>query len=542
MIIGGVAGGMSAATRLRRLDERAEIVVFERSGYVSFANCGLPYYLGEVIKGRHSLFLQTPESLGARFAIDVRVHSDVTSIDRLAQRVHVHNRVTGDDYDESYDYLVLSPGAVPFVPPIPGAEHALTLRNMEDMDALVAAVGKVSSNAEESSSTASAVVMGGGFIGLEVAENLFERRLDVTVVELADQILAPMDSEMADLVAKRLVERGVRVITGAQVTHINDDSVTLSTGETLPAEVVVAAIGVRPESSLARDCGLDISPIGGIIVDDQQRTSDPAIFAVGDAVVKRCAFTGQHVLVPLANPANREGRLAADVIAGRTVSHKPVIGTSVLGVFGITAAATGMNERRARRMGKNIRVIHTHPADHAGYYPGAQSMSLKLVVDADTDAILGAQGVGGNGVDKRIDVIATAIRAGLTATDLGDLELAYAPQYGSAKDPVNMLGFINENIVAGLDETIQWHELDAEVARGVQLIDVRTPGEHRRGAIPDSINIPVDDLRARIDEVADDCIIYCHVGLRGHIATRILRQYGRKVRNLDGGYRTWARI
>lgn len=534
VIVGGVAGGMSAATRLRRLDESAEIVVFERSGHVSFANCGLPYYVGGVITDRQSLLLQTPASLKARFGLDVRVNSEVTAIDPAAKTVSVTDLADGTQYTESYDSLILAPGAAPFVPPIPGAERALTLRNIADVDAMAAAVSD--------GRPRTAVIMGGGFIGVELAENLIHKGFEVTIVELADQLLAPLDVEMAALVEKTLIANGVRVVTGASVTAIEESSVTLSDGSTLAAGLVIAAIGVRPETSLAQAAGLELGERGGILVDEHQRTSDSSIFAVGDAVVKRDVITGAQALVPLAGPANRHGRLVADVIAGRSVAAKPVLGTAVVGVFGLVAAATGWTEKRARAAGRAIRVIHTHPANHAGYYPGAESMSLKLVIDAETDAILGAQGIGGSGVDKRIDVIATAIRGGITASELVDLELSYAPQFSSAKDPVNMLGYIAENLRDGLTQTIQWHEVADEVARGVQLIDVRTPGEYARGTVDGAINIPVDDLRDRLDEVADDVIVHCQVGLRGYLAARTLAQHGRTVRNLDGGYRTWARV
>jgi NADPH-dependent 2,4-dienoyl-CoA reductase/sulfur reductase-like enzyme/rhodanese-related sulfurtransferase len=537
VIVGGVAGGMSAATRLRRLDENAEIVVLERSGHVSFANCGLPYYVGEVITDRNALLLQTPASLKARFGIDVRVGTEAIEIDRAAKSIRVQDLSTGRTYVEDYDHLVLAPGAAPFVPPIPGVERALTLRNIADVDAMAAAVDAALARPEPT-----AVIMGGGFIGVELAENLTERGVKVTIVELADQLLAPLDVEMAVLVEKHLLKHGVDVVTGASVTEICPETVALSNGQVLPAAMVVAAIGVRPETGLAEAAGLELGERGGILVDEHQRTSDPAIFAVGDAVVKRDALTGSQALVPLAGPANRHGRLVADVIAGRAVSARPVLGTAIVGAFGLVAAATGWTEKRAVAAGRAVRIIHTHPANHAGYYPGAEGMSLKLVVDTDTDAILGAQGVGGAGVDKRIDVIATAMRGGLIASDLADLELAYAPQFGSAKDPVNMLGFIAENLRDGLTETIQWHEVAAQVAAGVQLIDVRTPAEYARGTVEGAINIPVDELRARIDEVDSDVIVHCQVGLRGYLAARTLAQHGRRVRNLDGGYRTWARI
>lgn len=529
VIVGGVAGGMSAATRLRRLDEQAEIVVLERGEHVSFANCGLPYYVGGVIPNRSALLLQTPESLGTRFHIDVRVHNEAISVDTAAQRLRV--RGPQGEYDLDYDDLILAPGASPFVPPTPGIERALTLRNIADVDAMMAAV---------QAGPRSAVILGAGFIGLEVAENLVHRGIAVTIVELADQILAPLDVEMAAMVAAKLADEGVAVRLGVSATSIGADTVTLSDGTDLAADIVVAAIGVRPDSALASLAGIEVTDRGGIVVDEYQRTSAPHVYAVGDAVVKRDAVTGDQVLVPLAQTANRHGRLVADVICGRAGDAKPVLGTAVVGVFGLTAATTGWNELRARVAGRDITVIHTHPFDHAGYYPGATQMSLKLVVDTATQQILGAQGVGGAGVDKRIDVIATAIRGGLTAPELADLELAYAPQFGSAKDPVNMLGFVAENIVSGLSATIQWHELADAQAAGVAVIDVRTPGEFAAGAIPGAINIPVDELRDRLSDVPDgELIVHCAVGVRAHTAAQILAGYGRRVRNLDGGYRTW---
>jgi len=539
LIVGGVAGGMSAATRLRRLDEAAEIVVFERSGYVSFANCGLPYYVGGVIEKRSSLLLQTPESLAARFAIDVRVNHEVVAIDRASQTVTVRHTRTGETSVERYDALVLSPGAAPFLPPIPGIERAYALRNIEDVDRMDSAIGLVEGSEEPQRS---AVVMGAGFIGLEVAENLVHRGWQVAIVELADQIMAPLDPELATLVQRRLEANGIAVHLGRSVTELTDAEAVLDDGARLPASVVVASVGVRPESKLAKDAGLALTDRGGIVVDAEQRTSDPAIFAVGDAVVKVDAVDDAQIPNWLASPANRQGRLVADVIAGRRASFPPVLNTAIVGLFGLQAAATGWNEKRAKASGRPFRVIHTHPADHAGYYPGAKGMSLKLVVDAETDAILGAQGVGEAGVDKRIDVIATAMRGGLTASELTDVELSYAPQFGSAKDPVNMLGMIAENLRDGLAETVQWHEVDAARQAGVQIVDVRTPAEFARGGIPGAINVPVDELRERIEEVSDGAIVHCQVGLRGYIAARILAGHGKRVRNLDGGYRTWARV
>lgn len=535
VIVGGVAGGMSAATRMRRLDESAEIVVFERGAHVSFANCGLPYYAGGVIEDRDELLLQTPESLGARFRLDVRVRSEVAAIDPDARTVTVHDLASGDTYVESYDELVLSTGASPIVPPLPGVERALILRDVEDVDRLVEQI-----ESAQTTGAPSAVIVGAGFIGVELAENLRHRDLAVTVVELADQVLAPLDPEMAAPVADRMRENGVRLELGTQLTSIGATTAELADGRTLPADIVVMAIGVRPENTLAKMAGAELGERGGVVVDDRMRTSVPRIFAVGDAVEKRDAVGGGVAMIPLANPANRQGRLVADVIAGRPVRATSSSGTAVVGVFGLIVAATGWNEKRLRAAGRPYRAIHTHPQSHAGYYPGAQQMAIKLLVDPETDAILGAQAVGGEGVDKRIDIIATAMAGGLTASDLADLELAYAPQFGSAKDPVNMLGYIADNLRTDSTRTVQWHELDTLVAGGASLVDVRTADEFAAGAVPGAVNVPLDELRDRVGELpAGDLIVHCQVGQRGHTAVRLLAGLGRLAANLDGGYKTW---
>lgn len=525
VIIGGVAGGMSTATRLRRNDEKRNIIVLEASGHVSFANCGLPYHIGGVIEERQDLLLQTPEALKERFNIDVRVNTRATHVDRAARTVTTESGET-----IPYDDLVLSPGATPFLPPITGIEKAYSLRTVEDVDRIAAAL----------KGRTRAVIIGGGFIGLEMAENLRHRDLSVAVVEAAPQIMGPLDSEMAAIVTEHLRANGVEIRTNAQATEISDSGVALADGTELPADIVIAAIGVRPASDLAREAGLEISERGGIVVDAQQRTSDPHIFALGDAATKKDLHTGEDTLVPLAQTANRHGRLVADIITGRETASLPVLGTAIVGLFGLAAASTGWNERRARAAGKKVRVIHLHPANHAGYYPGATQLHMKLVVDAETDAILGAQIVGKDGVDKRIDVIATAMRAGLKARDLADLELAYAPQFGSAKDPINFAGFIDDNIVQG-ERTVQWHELSEHLEAGTLLVDVRSASEFAAGAIPGAINIPLDELRARHAEIAGhkDVIVHCQVGLRGHNAARILTNLGYNVANLDGGYLTW---
>lgn len=531
VIVGGVAGGMSTAARLRRNDEHREIIVFEASGYVSFANCGLPYHVGGVIEERSALLLQTPESLGSRFGIDVRVLHRVTDIDPETKTVTVHNIAQDTTFTQAYDELVLSPGAKPFVPPIDGVERALTLRTVEDVDAIIAALDGVKSVA----------LIGGGFIGLELAENLRHRDLQVTVIERGPQIMAPFDEEVAAIVAKHLEDNGVNLRLNANTTFIGADTVTIESGEEISADLVVAAIGVRPDTTLGQAAGLQLSEGGGIAVDEYQRTSNPHIFALGDAAEKIDHNSGASTLVPLAQTANRHGRLVADVISGRDAKALPVLGTAIVGLFGMQAAAVGWNERVARKNGRNIRIVHVHPANHAGYYPGANQLNLKLVIDADTDDILGAQAVGMEGADKRIDVIATAMRGSLKASDLVDLELAYAPQFGSAKDPVNIAGMVADNMARG-EKTVQWSEVAELVNSGAQLIDVRTEGEYENGTIPGAINIPVDELRARLKDIdkTSPVIVSCQVGLRGHVALRTLAQHGFDVANLDGGYLTWS--
>jgi len=530
VIVGGVAGGMSAATRLRRRDETAHIVVFERGDHVSFANCGLPYFIGGVIEERQDLLLHTPESLAARFALDVRVRNEVSAIDPGTKTVTVREG-KGRVYTETYDHLVLSPGASPIVPPLPGIERALTLRNIADVDAMASALDQ---------DPRSAAVIGAGFIGLELAENLHRRGLDVTVVEASDQVMPPLDAEMAAQIADELTANGIDLRLGTQATAVGPDTVTLSDGSVVRADIVVLAVGVRPETTLAKAGGLALGPHGGIAVDAQLRTSDPSIYALGDAVEKYDALDHSDLLVPLANTANRQGRLVADVIVGDDVHDREVLGTAIVGVFGKSVAMTGWSEKRLRAAGRSYRAIHIHPDSHAGYYPGADAMSMKLLVDTTTDAILGAQGVGGEGVDKRIDVIATAMTGGITASGLADLELSYAPQFGSAKDPINMLGFIADNLRRGVAATVQWHELASLVAEGAQLVDVRSKAEHVVAAIPGAVNIPVDELRERLSELpAGQLIVHCRVGQRGHTAASILGQLGRQAHNLDGGIRTW---
>lgn len=532
VVVGAVAGGMSTATRLRRLAPDHEIVVFERGAHVSYANCGLPYHVGGVIADRRDLLLETPQRLLARFGLDVRVLSEVVAIDRVTRTVLVRETATGREYRQPWDRLVLSPGAAPIVPPLPGIERALTLRSVTDADRLTEILRERRPR--------TAVVVGGGFIGVETAENLRHRGLAVTLVELGEQVLAPLDPELAAPVHDELRTGGVALCLGTGLATVLPEAVELDDGQVVPADLVVLAIGVRPETGLARAAGLTLGPRGGIAVDTAMRTSDPHIFAVGDAVEKHDHLDGDAALIPLANAANRQGRLVADAIAGRPVRMGGRLGTAIVRVFGLTAAVTGWNEKRLRRAGRPYRAVHTHPTSHASYFPGAAPMSLKLLFDPTDGRILGAQAVGRDGVDKRIDVIATAMRGGLPADALADLELAYAPPFGSAKDPVNMLGYIAENLLSNITRACQWHELPALVAAGAGLVDVRTPAEHAAGHIPGSLNVPLDDLRDRLTDLpAGDLVVYCQVGQRGHTAATLLAGLGRPVANLDGGYQTW---
>ncbi|CAN2220327.1 HcaD Uncharacterized NAD(FAD)-dependent dehydrogenases [Candidatus Nanopelagicaceae bacterium] len=532
VIIGGVAGGMSAATRMRRLDADAEIIVIEKSGHVSYANCGLPYYVGGVIEEEDALLLQTPASLHARFRLDVRIASEVESINPQAKTLVVKNELSGESYELSYDKLVMSPGASPVVPPIPGIERAMTLRTVEDVEKIFTRVSQKPANA---------VVIGGGFIGVEIAENLIHKGIKTTVVEAAPQLLAPLDPEMATLVAKEMIKNHVELHLGASAQEITESTVVLSNGVVLPAEMIILAIGVRPDIKLAKEAGLTIGTRGGIDVDDFNRTSNPNIYAVGDVAEKTDAIDGSSTLVPLANLANRHGRVVADHIAGRTTRPVKTIGTAIVKVFDLMIAATGWNEKRLSASGRAFNVIHTHPNSHAGYYPGAKQMALKMIFDAKTGEILGAQGVGIEGVDKRIDVIATAIRGGISAPELADLELAYAPPFGSAKDPINMLGYIAENMMSGLLETAQWSQIDDFEDRGFQLVDVRTSSEYAAGSIPGAMSMPVDEIRNRVAELTNkDVLVNCQVGQRGHTATMLLKELGFNAVNLDGGYLTWS--
>ena len=532
LIVGGVAGGMSAATRLRRLKEDAEIIVFEQGPHVSYANCGLPYHIGEVIPAEKDLLLQTPKSLHERFRLDVRVNSRVTSIDRANKAVSVTNLETGEQYSESYDQLVLSTGAKPRLVPIPGLERALVLRDVSDAVKIKALV--------DEKKIKSAAIIGAGFIGVELAENLQERGIQTTIIEFRDTILPQFDPEMIEPMQAELVRNGISLALSAETEEVLPDSLRLKDGRIVAADLVVAAIGVVADHQLAVDAGLELGSAGGIKVDEQMRTSDPAIYAVGDAAEKVSSLTGQGQMIWLANLANRHGRLVADVIAGEKVSARKSIGTGIIGAYGMAAALTGLTEGLAKRLNIAHQIIHLHPGSHAGYYPGVERVSLKVLFDPTTGKLLGAQGIGRDGIDKRIDVIATAIYAGLTIDDLMNLELAYAPAFGSAKDAINQAGYVGNNVLVGKTPNIQWYELEQAQANGAIVIDVRTEGEYQSGNIPSARLIPVDTLREQIQELAGkDVIVHCAVGQRGHTATQILRSHGIKVRNLDGGYTTW---
>ena len=538
LIVGGVAGGASAATRARRLSEDAEIVLFERGEHVSFANCGMPYHIGGAIRERGRLLVQTPEGLRQRYRLDVRTRTEVVRIDRAARKVLVRNLATGEEAEEPYDALILSPGAAPIRPPIPGADHPLvfTLRTLGDMDRIKHLV--------DEKKPAQAVVIGGGYIGLEMTEALRERGVGVALVELANQVFSPADPEMVAPLHQELAAKGVDLRLGASVTAIREEGggleVRLSTGEAIACGLAIMAIGVRPEATLARDAGLEICQSGGIVVDDHMRTGDPSIYAIGDAIEVAHFVDGHRAFIPLAGPANRQGRIAADNIFGRPSVYKSSQGTAICKVFGLSIGMTGLAEKALKRAGRPYEKVYVHPTSHAGYYPGAAPMSLKLLFDPKSGRILGAQAVGAAGIDKRIDVLAVALRAHMTVNDLQDLELSYAPPYGSAKDPVNYAGFVASNVLAG--DAALCHVEDVTRPRPDQvLLDVRTPGEVEAGTIPGARNIPVDELRTRLAELPKDkeILAFCQVGLRGYLACRILSQRGFKCRNLTGGYKTY---
>lgn len=539
VIVGGVAGGASAAARARRLSETAEIVLFERGPDVSFANCGLPYYVGGEIADRKKLLVTAPELLRTRFGLDVRTRSSVEAIDRAAKTVRVRDLASGRTYDETYDRLILAPGAAPVRPPLAGIDlpGILSLRNLHDVD-------RIKERADRGAKRV--VLLGGGFIGIELAENFVRRGIATTVVEKNEQILTAFDPEMTTPMAQALVSKGVELILGDSAEGFEPTAggveVCLKSGRRLAADLVVVGVGVRPENQLAVDAGLEVGPRGGIRVDEFLRTGDPNIFAVGDAIEVQDFVTGDAIQVPLAGPANRQGRIAADNAFGRNSKYRGTQGTAILGFFDRTAAITGASEKNLRRANRPFRKVYVHPAHHAGYYPGAEAMTLKVLFDPDAGKLLGAQGVGGAGVDKRIDVLATAIQAGMTVLDLEEMELAYAPQFGSAKDPINMAGFVAGGLLRGDHPQV---DVEAVLAlpegRRPLLVDVRTPMEFSAGTLPGAVNLPVDELRSRLTELPRDreIAVFCQVGQRGYLATRILIQHGFAVSNLGGGYKTY---
>ncbi len=539
VIVGGVAGGASAAARARRLSESASIVVFERGPYVSFANCGLPYHIGGVISDRSRLLLQTPASLKARFEIDVRVHTEVISIDSAAQVVIARNLKTGEEIREAYDALILSPGAEAIRPPVPGVDlpGIFTLRNMGDMDAILQLVSKRTANR--------ALIVGAGYIGLELAEQFRHRGMDVALVERLPHVLGVADAEMTFPLHEELVRQKVDLRLGRAVAgfELRPEGLlaVLDDGDQIQCDLVVLCVGVKPEVGLARKAGLTLGPAGGILVDNRMRTSQPNIYAVGDAAEVREFVSGDQALIPLAGPANRQGRVAAEVILGRGSRYEGTQGTAICKVFDLSFAMTGLSETMLQRKGIPYQRIYVHPADHATYYPGAHPITLKLLFNPMDGLILGAQAVGVAGVDKRIDVIAVAQRAGLTVFDLEELELCYAPPFGSAKDAVNMAGFVASNVLRG-DVGLWEPEEIAALADDQILMDVRNPNEYAQGTIPGSICAPVDQLRESLPDMAKDkeYLVFCQVGVRAYIAARLLVQHGFKVRNLSGGYRRYA--
>jgi NADPH-dependent 2,4-dienoyl-CoA reductase/sulfur reductase-like enzyme/rhodanese-related sulfurtransferase len=539
LIVGGVAGGASAAARARRLSEEAHIILFERGPDVSFANCGLPYYIGGEITDRDELLVMTPDRMRTRYKLDVRVRTTVEAINRAAKKVRVRDLQSGREYEEVYDKLILAPGAAPIRPPLPGIDlpGIFALRNLQDMDRIKAKLDQ---------GVRQAVVIGAGFIGLEMVENLVRRGITTTVVELQDQLLPPFDKEMTKPIAEHLTAKGVSVLLSQSAEGFEQAAdglvVRLKSGQKLTAQLVVLGVGVRPENKLAVNAGLEVGPRGGIRVNEHLQTSDPDIYAVGDAIEVKDFVTGEPTQVPLAGPANRQGRLAADHIFGRDARYRGTQGTAIVRVFEKTAALTGPSEKGLRRAKLPFRKVYIHPTNHAGYYPGAEAMTLKLLFNPETAKLLGAQAVGGAGVDKRIDVLAVAIQAGMTVFDLEEMELAYSPQYGSAKDPINMAGFVAAGLLRGEHPQVDVEAVLAAPSGNHRfLLDVRTSQEFAAGHLPKAVNIPVDDLRTRYGELPRDqeIAVYCQVGQRGYLATRILRQEGFDAANVGGGYKTY---
>lgn len=541
LIVGGVAGGASAAARLRRLNEDFEIIMFEKGEYISFANCGLPYYIGDSITNRGFLLVQTVEGMKERFKLDVRNLSEVIEIDKNNKKVKVKNHKTGEVYEETYDKLILSPGAMPKIPDIEGiksCENLFTLRNIPDTDKI--------KNYVDINKPQKALVIGGGFIGLEMVENLHERGVEVTLVHSRDQVMKPVDYEMASVLHTHLIEKGVKLILKDKPAKIEDNGkkVVLKSGKEIETDMIILSIGVTPESKIAKEAGIEVNEKGAIVVDSKMRTSNKDIYAVGDAVQVIDFVNKKPTMIPLAWPANRQGRLVADILSGKDVEYKGTLGSLVAKVFDLTVAATGNNEKTLRDLDIPYEAIHIHPASHAGYYPGATQISFKMLFDPKTGKILGAQGVGKDGIDKRIDLIANSIKGGFTVYDLQDTEVCYAPPYNSAKDPVNMMGYCGANIMENIVENTQWYEIEDLVKNEEYILDVREEYEVSNGSIPNVVNIPLGQLRDRLNEIPKDRKIYvcCQVGLRGYIGCTILNQYGYNTSNIDGGYKTYSSI
>ncbi len=536
LIVGGVAGGMSAATRLRRLNENAEIIVFEKGPYVSFANCGLPYYVGGEIAEREKLIVQSAKALKNRFNLEVRENSEVIAIDSEGKKVTVVSN--GESYVESYDKLILSPGAKPIIPQIKGlnqATNVFSLRNIPDVDKIMTYL--------KAKAPKSATIIGAGFIGLEMAENLAKRGLSVTIVEKAPHVLPTIDREMAAFVNEELIKNNLSVMTNRGAVEFKNDEILLDNGESLQSDLTILSVGIQPETSLAKSAGIKLGLRNAILVDEHYETSVKDIYAVGDAIVVKNQL-GQDALISLASPANRQGRQVADIISGLSIKNRGSLGTAIVRVFDLQVASTGLSEFQLRGLKINHKIVHVTANNHAGYYPDATSIVLKLIFEPESGQIFGAQAIGKEGVDKRIDILSTAIKAKLTVFDLPELELTYAPPFGSAKDPVNMAGYAAINLLLGQSENIQWHELAAELAKGKVLLDVRKPNELAKGKFKNSQNIPLDDLRERLNELdkKTEYIVSCQSGLRSYNAERILKQEGYKVKNLDGAFGLYSKV
>ncbi|OCA98884.1 CoA-disulfide reductase [Clostridium beijerinckii] len=541
IIVGGVAGGASTAARLRRLDENVDIIMVEKGEYISFANCGLPYYIGETIDERGKLIVQTVEEMSNKFNLDIRNLNEVISIDKENKKVKIKNYRTNEEYEETYDILVLSPGAAPLKPAIPGineCDNLFTLRNIPDTDKIKSYV--------DNNKPKHVTVIGGGFIGLEMAENLHARGIDITLVEAGEQVMAPLDIEMASIIHEHLIDKNVELILkdGVSAFESKGKKIILSSGKEITTDMIILSIGVKPETTIAREANLNLNERGAIVVDKFMKTSDPSIYALGDAVEVMDFVNKKPTMIPLAWPANRQGRIVADNICGKNTEYKGTLGSSVAKVFDYTVATTGNNEKILKRLGIAYDTIHIHPGSHAGYYPGSFPIAFKLLFDPKSGKIFGAQGVGLDGVEKRIDVLSAAIKGNFTVFDLQDFEPCYAPPYNSAKDPVNMLGYYASNIIEGFEKTIQWNEIDKLDKEKSLIIDVREEFELVTGGFDNSIHIPLGQLRSRLNEIPKDKNIYvtCQVGLRGYVACRILEQNGIRCANIDGGVKTYLYV